>query len=162
MVDPTLVKEIGPSLRPDPTRVVIRPFVPGDDPTVADPARRSRIGRIIARIAELDEETCQRELQRILASLAGRHANVDQILRRRYHDLICPPVTSNAAVSEERALLIGAFLSAEYSFETAALFNPSIVQHPEPSRIVGAARFILSLLRTPAIKGAIQRPVPPG
>ena len=145
MLDPTLAKEIGPSLRPEATRVVIRPFVPGDDPTVADPARRSRIGRIIARIAELDEETCRCELQRILTSLAGRHANVEQVLLRRYHDLICPPVTSDAAITEERALLSGAFMSAEYSFESAALFNPSMVQHPEPSQIAGAARFILSL-----------------
>jgi predicted GH43/DUF377 family glycosyl hydrolase len=145
LLDHALVTDIGPILRPDPTRVVIRPFVPGDDPTLADPARRSRIGRIIARIADLDQESCRSELDRILASLAGRHADVEQVLLRRYNDLISPPALPGPNLTSEQMLLVGAYMSAEYSYESAALFNPSIVPHPEPTAIEGATRFVLSL-----------------
>lgn len=145
MLDLTLVNDLGPSLWPDPKRVVIRPFVPADDPTATDPSQRSRIGRIINRIVTLDQKQCRSELDRVTAILAGRHANVRQVLLRRYHDLICPPAATAPQHSEEQALLIGAYMSAEYSYESAALFNPSIVVHPEPATIAGATRFILSL-----------------
>lgn len=49
-------------------------------------------------------------------------------------------------MSEARALLIGAYFSHEYSYEAAALFNPSIVAHPDQTGLgVGAMRFVLSL-----------------
>jgi predicted GH43/DUF377 family glycosyl hydrolase len=42
--------------------------------------------------------------------------------------------------------LIGAYFMHEYSFEASALFNPSIVAHPDQSGIAnGSLRFILSL-----------------
>lgn len=145
MLDNGLVTEIGPTLQSDPARVVIRPFVPGDDPTIPDPARRSRIGRIIERILELDQPTRRVELERILASLAGRHGDVEQVLLRRCNDLICPPSLPDPALTRDQMLLVGAYMSAEYSYESAALFNPSIVPHPEPAIRAGATRFVLSL-----------------
>src|SRR5260370_35840918 len=52
-------------------------------------------------------------------------------------------------VSEQRRLLIGSYFLAEYSLESAALFNPSIVPHPDQSDLPpGALRFILSLRAT--------------
>ena len=42
--------------------------------------------------------------------------------------------------------LVGAYFVHEYSFEAAALFNPSIVAHPDQSGAPeGGRRFILSL-----------------
>ena len=35
--------------------------------------------------------------------------------------------------SDERRLLIGAYFTKEYAVEAAALFNPSIVAHPDQS-----------------------------
>ncbi|WP_327195662.1 glycosidase [Sphingobium indicum] len=145
MINHSLVREIGPTLRADPSRVVIRPFVPGDDPTVPDPALRSRIGRIIERIVTLDAQTCRSELERILASLAGRHGDVEQVLLRRCNDLVCPPAIPSPGLTKDQMLLIGAYMSAEYSYESAALFNPSIVPHPEAAKVAGASRFLLSL-----------------
>src|SRR5512141_359122 len=53
------------------------------------------------------------------------------------------------AFSRERALLLGAYFTHEYSLEAAALFNPSIVPHPDQSDLPpGALRFILSLRAT--------------
>ena len=52
-------------------------------------------------------------------------------------------------LSEQRQLLIGSYFLAEYSLESAALFNPSIVPHPDQSDLPpGALRFILSLRAT--------------
>src|SRR5581483_6849367 len=51
--------------------------------------------------------------------------------------------------ARERQLLIGAYFTHEYSPESAALFNPSIVPHPDQSGLPkGALRFILSLRAT--------------
>ena len=52
-------------------------------------------------------------------------------------------------LSEQRQMLIGSYFLAEYSLESAALFNPSIVPHPDQSDLApGALRFILSLRAT--------------
>src|SRR3978361_521020 len=52
-------------------------------------------------------------------------------------------------ISPERKLLIGSYFMAEYSLESAALFNPSIVPHPDQSELpTGALRFVLSLRAT--------------
>src|SRR5581483_3894394 len=51
--------------------------------------------------------------------------------------------------SEARRLLIGSYFLAEYSLESAALFNPSIVPHPDQASLSpGSMRFILSLRAT--------------
>src|SRR5207247_2250801 len=52
-------------------------------------------------------------------------------------------------LSEQRRLLIGSYFLAEYSLESAALFNPSVVAHPDQTDLpAGALRFILSLRAT--------------
>jgi predicted GH43/DUF377 family glycosyl hydrolase len=46
-------------------------------------------------------------------------------------------------------MLIGALFSGEYALESAALFNPSIVPHPDQSDMpAGALRFVMSLRAT--------------
>ena len=52
-------------------------------------------------------------------------------------------------VTEQQRLLIGSYFLAEYSLESSALFNPSIVAHPDQSGLApGELRFILSLRAT--------------
>src|SRR5207244_10647355 len=52
-------------------------------------------------------------------------------------------------LSEARQLLLGAYFSQEYSLEAAALFNPSLVPHPDQSDLPeGSVRFVLSLRAT--------------
>ena len=46
-------------------------------------------------------------------------------------------------------LLVGSFFTMEYSIESAALFNPSIVQHPDQSGLeAGQKRVIISFRAT--------------
>ena len=54
--------------------------------------------------------------------------------------------TAHASFSRTQRQLVGAYFLHEYSFEAAALFNPSIVAHPDQTGAPkGALRFILSL-----------------
>ena len=50
------------------------------------------------------------------------------------------------SLTRTQRYLVGAYFLHEYSFEASALFNPSIVRHPDQSGAPdGGCRFILSL-----------------
>ncbi len=131
------------TLRPDPARTVIRPFSPADPMGFIVPGH-PRIERITDRLLALDESWLQLGRQRASALLAERHRNMEGVLLRRFDELA--GVADRNDVSREQALIIGGFFSQEYSFEAAALFNPSVVIHHDQSGVPdGAIRFIMSL-----------------
>lgn len=133
------------TLRPDPSRVVLRPFVPADNPFPSEQMGRSRITRVIKRVLDLPEEQLELELNSVQANLQGRHRDVERVFNHRFHEMVGPEAELGP-ISPMRALLIGAYLSEEYSFAAAALFNPSITPHPDQSGVpTGFLRFILSL-----------------
>ena len=135
------LRSVGRLLRPRPERVVLRPFVPAENGGTKD----GRVERIIDRVLSLDRVRQGRELKRALESLARRHANVEEVLRRCF-DLAASPVIGERAVSPDEALLIGAYFVEEYAFEAAALFNPSVVPHFDQSGVAeGSLRLIVSL-----------------
>ena len=132
-------RRIGPTLTPDRTRVLMRPFLPTTD----DIARR-----IVKRVMALTEEQVAGLLGQVLGEFANRHAQVEGILRKRF-EWVKVYLEPGAQPSPERQMLIGAYFTHEYSPESAALFNPSIVPHPDQSNLPeGALRFILSLRAT--------------
>jgi predicted GH43/DUF377 family glycosyl hydrolase len=132
-------KRIGPTLTPDRSRVLLRPF----RPTTDDISRR-----IVARVMALQEEEVAKLLAQVLGEFANRHEHVEKFFRARY-ELAKIYLESGAQPSPERQRLIGAYFTHEYSPESAALFNPSIVPHPDQSGLPkGALRFILSLRAT--------------
>jgi len=127
------------TLRADPSRVVIRPYAPGADPDHA------RAHRIFARVMSLDDSSVRSELDQVTRDFADRHREVEAVFRHRYLE-VENVVAAGRSVAADRALLIGAYFSHEYSYEAAALFNPSIVVHPNQSKLpVGAVRFVMSL-----------------
>ncbi len=133
------VKRTSVVLKPDQTRVLLRPFSPGD----AD-----RAGEIIARIRSLSEERVGLLLEELTAEFSRRHQDIQQRFRERSQQ-VRALVGSEVAISEARLLLIGAYFLAEYSLESAALFNPSMVPHPDQTDLPpGALRFVLSLRAT--------------
>ena len=132
-------KRIGPTLTPDRSRVLMRPF----RPTTDDIARR-----IVARVMALPEEEVTRLLSQVLGEFSNRHERVEDIFRKRFEQVNIY-LEPGALPSPERQMLIGAYFTHEYSPESAALFNPSIVPHPDQSGLPkGALRFILSLRAT--------------
>ena len=143
MITPTRpsvhAKRIGPTLVPNRSRVLMRPFYPSSD----DIARR-----VVARVMALPDEEVARLLGRVLGEFADRHEHVEQFFRNRFAQ-VRHYLGETWEPSAERQALIGAHFTHEYSPESAALFNPSIVPHPDQSGLPrGALRFILSLRAT--------------
>lgn len=132
-------------LRPNPARVVIQPYVPAADPRVHNPTDHPRAQRIAERVLALDDKALQEELQRLSQDFSGRHSCVACVFMQRFHE-VNGLVIDKCSVTHDQALLIGAYFSHEYSYEAAALFNPSIVPHPDQSGVPSdAVRFVLSL-----------------
>jgi predicted GH43/DUF377 family glycosyl hydrolase len=131
-------------LRPDPSRTVVRPFQL-DYPDRFRTAGCSRSQAIVDRVMTLGDHQLAGELALITASLDERHRDVDALLRRRFDD-VAPLLSEKLPDDDARRRLIGAYFSEEFSFEAAALFNPSAVLAPDQSGAPeGGCRFILSL-----------------
>ena len=131
-------------LRPDPARTVIRPFTL-DDPAGFQVPGKSRAQRIVDRIQSLDPATIDLALEWTMASLVERHRDVDAVLMRRFEELDASTIDVSGS-NPDQSLLIGAYFSEEYSYEAAALFNPSMVLHPDQSGVeAGRFRFVMSL-----------------
>ena len=133
------VKRTVTVLRPDQSRVLLRPFSQGDP---------QRTSRIIARIMSLPENRVGPLLDEVTAEFSQRHQQIHKSFLERFEQ-VRELLLTDEKISEQRKMLIGSYFLAEYSLESAALFNPSIVPHPDqtdpPS---GALRFILSLRAT--------------
>lgn len=145
MPSPAYVTRLSVQLRPDPARVVIRPYVPADDPPEFAAQPHSRAQRIADRVLALESEALAEELARLLEEFAGRHRNAACAFLRRFHEVQGQLIDAPDA-SHDQALLIGAYFCHEYSYEAAALFNPSIVPHPDQSGLPpDTIRFVMSL-----------------
>src|SRR3974390_2700635 len=129
----------GLTLRPDARRVLVRPF---------NPTSEERARKICARVLALSERQVHALLAQVQAEFGERHQKTQEFFQCRYqHARQFLP--GDAPLSGERALLLGAHFTHEYSLEAAALFNPSIVPHPDQSELPpGSLRFILSLRAT--------------
>ena len=133
------VKRTSTILNPDQSRVLLRPFNPGGP---------ERVARIIARIMSLPEDRVGPILDEVTAEFSQRHQNIRGLFLERFEQ-IRDQLPTDQELCEPRRLLIGSYFLAEYSLESAALFNPSIVPHPDQTGVgPGALRFILSLRAT--------------
>jgi len=154
------VKRSEVTLRLDPTRVLLRPFHLMSD---------QRAITICAEVAALPECEVRALWEQMLAEFGERHLKIREFFRRRFEEVRPYLLTdlrggeffrrrsdgvrhgwvTGESFSEERELLLGGYFSHEYSIEAAALFNPSMVRHPDQSGVApGSLRFILSLRAT--------------
>ncbi len=132
-------------LRPDPARVVVRPFRPALEPRDLNPVDKTRANHIVDRILALDEATTGQLLVNVLENFEGRHRNLLDIFEARAVEME-EAFLPHIKFSKAQRQLVGAYFLNEYSFEAAALFNPSIVRDPDQSRAApGTCAFILSL-----------------
>ncbi|MGC8643400.1 MAG: glycoside hydrolase family 130 protein [Isosphaeraceae bacterium] len=133
------VKRTGIVLRPNNSRVVIRPF---------QPPNAHRIERILGRVAALSEAEVEVLLQDVMSEFWNRHQRTRQFFLRRFEQIRSHLLTDQS-LTENRKLLMGAYFTQEYALESAALFNPSMVWDPDQSGLpTGSRRFILSLRAT--------------
>lgn len=132
-------------LRPDPTRVIVRPFKPATEPRDLNPTDKTRANQIVDRVLALDCESAESLLLDVLDNFQGRHRNLLKVFGGRADEME-EALIQHASFSVSERYLIGAYFLNEYSFEASALFNPSIVPHPDQTGApVGGLRFILSL-----------------
>ncbi|MFA5165554.1 MAG: glycoside hydrolase family 130 protein [Candidatus Omnitrophota bacterium] len=134
-----MIKDAGVSIAPDSRRVIIRPYIPGN---------QSRVPKIISRVMALSAPAAEKELQRTIKDFSARHYNFETILERQFEVVRCH-MPADFAPTRAQRLLIGAYFIGERSYESTALFNPSIVAHPDQSGVPeGSLRFIISLRAT--------------
>lgn len=143
------IRRLPLTLSPDPRRVLLRPFIPSlVVKPMANPEPSQRVLNLFARVMMLDDEAVSRQLDQVLGEFDNRHVNIRDIFRERF-DQVRGMLPTDRALSPERQLLLGSYFTNEYSLESAALFNPSIVPHPDQSGVPeGSLRFILSLRAT--------------
>ncbi|SHL05964.1 Predicted glycosyl hydrolase, GH43/DUF377 family [Bradyrhizobium lablabi] len=135
-------------LRPDPARVIVRPFKPATEPRDLNPTDKTRANHIVDRVLALDSEAVTGQLADVLENFQGRHRNLLATFEARA-DVMEQALSAHGTFSTVQRQLIGAYFLHEYSFEASALFNPSIVPHPDQSDAPkGGLRFILSLRAT--------------
>ena len=132
-------------LRPDPARVVVRPFKPATEPRDLNPTDKTRANHIVDRVVSLDAASVADLLSEVLENFIGRHRNLLETFESRADEMEAA-FSGHLPFTQDQRRLIGAYFMHEYSFEAAALFNPSIVTHPDQSGVAeGALRFVLSL-----------------
>jgi len=138
---PDLVTRLDVTLAPDPQRVVIKLFVPGEDAALV----RTRASALVERVAALPDDEVAGLLERSLALFGDRHHDLLGIFRHHY-ELVRHRVSPKSDPSPAARLLIGAYFSHEYAVEAAALCNPSMVAHPDQSGVAdGQLRVAVSL-----------------
>lgn len=123
---------------PDPKRVIARFFFNGDE--------RGR--DVINKILTLTEEQVFNIISPLLQEYSKRHRNITKLLLRHCKKL--KPLFEKMDIEykeldEHRRLLIGSYFTHEYSIESAAFFNPSIIEDPDQSDLEeGEKRLIIS------------------
>ena len=125
---------------PDRARVVLLPFTPGGGLDHDAQAQGTRAHHIVDRLLALDVEIRAQQLAEVTESFSDRHPNLVERIEARAEEVGDPGLTA------EQRRLVGAYFLMEYTFECAALFNPSMVAHPDQSGApAGGLRFVLSL-----------------
>ena len=127
-------------LKPDPTRVIARPFTAGEEVVGATGARTRQV---IARVLALTEEQVDQTLDDVVTRFATRHRTLLNKLDDQASETLAA-ITDLPPISTSRRLLIGAYFTHEYAVEAAALANPSMVPHPIQD-VDGAIRFVMSV-----------------
>jgi predicted GH43/DUF377 family glycosyl hydrolase len=134
-----LVKRRSTLLNAESSRVITRPYIPGD---------RARMKRLIKRVAQLGDDDVHHLLESVFQEFSARHRNFREALGRNF-ERISENVPKHLTLTDEQRLLLGAYVTSEYSVEAAALFNPSIVPHPDQKGVdKGSLRFVMSFRAT--------------
>ena len=109
----------------------------------------NRIKNIITRVESLSEEEATVSLNKVKVDFANRHRYFEEALANHFSRVNAQFQKDLTHLSETKQLLIGALFTKEYSIQSAALFNPSIVTHPDQSNLkIGEQRFVISMRAT--------------
>jgi predicted GH43/DUF377 family glycosyl hydrolase len=128
-------------LFPDHRRVIAVLFVPGEEMPRGD----SRAVSVTERILAMDDSDVTTTLADLKRRFGHRHRHLEDTWLSHFR-LASRRLGDGDDVPADKKLLMGAYFTRELSLEGAALFNPSIVAHPDQSGLApGEARFVMSL-----------------
>ncbi len=123
----------------DGRRVITRPFIVGGE---------TRVRSVVDRVMGLPQREVEAVLSQVRDRFAHRHRDIDQVFEQH----CCTALAMAKLVQpscRNRRLLLGSYFTMEYSVASSALFNPSIVPHPDQTNVpAGGKRLIMSLRAT--------------
>lgn len=104
--------------------------------------------RIIENVLKMNDAEVDKALQQVLRDYTKRHRNISSVFKQNFFK-IAHLHDNLQNIDEDRKLLIGSYVTMEYAIESAAFFNPSIVEHPDQSELhPGEKRIIMSFRAT--------------
>ncbi len=127
---------------PDPSRVLAR-FLQVSDERSAD---------IIRKVLAMPEKDVTTAMNQVLRSYSKRHRSISSIFDKHFKKLA--PIFDKIEINENelsssQKALIGSYFTMEYSIESAAFFNPSIIEDPDQSELlINEKRVIFSFRAT--------------
>ena len=133
------VKRKANKIRRDSSRVITQLHLPDN---------RARIHKIIGRVMRLSNSAAENLLAEVMTDFSDRHEDIGHVFDRHLN-AVKRYIPKDTVLNPVQRDLIGAYFTKEYSIESAALFNPSIVAHPDQGTFKkGNLRFIMSLRAT--------------
>ena len=136
-----LAHRVDAMLAPDPSRVVFRLFLPGEETRQG----QSRVGSVVARVLALSDADVAESAKKLRAEFWQDRESIARIVEQNAR-VVAAHVEHVTDISPDRLVVLGAALTAGYAVEGAALCNPSAVPHPDQSGLEpGQARIALSL-----------------
>ncbi|MCD6262639.1 MAG: glycoside hydrolase family 130 protein [Deltaproteobacteria bacterium] len=119
----------------DSARVITRLYMPGN---------YNCVNRLLERILNMSEEEVSEVLDYVVKHYSKRHRDIFNAFEKNFLKAK-PFMPGDVKISDQKRALIGAYFTMEYSIESAGLFNPSIVLHPNQDHLAeGSIRFVMS------------------
>jgi predicted GH43/DUF377 family glycosyl hydrolase len=125
---PIAIKRKKIKFLPDPSRVIVR-FLYLD---------AGRSANVIQAVLNLSEAEVTYVFGQVLRNYSLRHRNISKIFEKNYNRVsaLFPQLGIDPeSLSFSRKLLIGSYFTLEYAIESAAFFNPSIIEHPDQTSL---------------------------
>ncbi len=127
---------------PDAKRVIARFLFTNDERAI----------NTILNVIRMPESEASLVLSQVLRDYSLRHRNISKIFEKNFDKIVHLLKKINIepeTLDFSRKILIGSYFTMEYSIESAAFFNPSIVEHPDQSEVsAGEKRVIISFRAT--------------
>jgi len=127
---------------PDSSRVIARFHFTGDE----------RASNIIRSVINMSDNEASTALKQVLRDYAMRHRNISKVFENHFNKiahLLAQLKVDPENLDFPHKLLIGSYFTMEYSIESSAFFNPSIIEHPDQSETgEGKKRVIISFRAT--------------
>jgi len=132
----------GIKFHPDSSRVIARFLYTTDERAIDS----------IEAVLSMSENEIHSSLNQVLRDFSLRHRNITAIFEKHFNKLahLFVKLKKNPNLLDyTQKILIGSYFTMEYSIDSAALFNPSIVEHPDQSEVgIGHKRVIISFRAT--------------